>query len=239
MSWKDTLARVTGAQHAALTATQQVQKELTAAREAIAAKRGELQRQGELLPPQSELIAHAERLVDETAAAYGGDHTHTFLASLAGRMLPGYLSGRDTTVAPRPQLPFEASAPLPFAATCFLFPRETKAAFRAAVLAQHYEAGVPSADRGPLLARLSRELAELETIEEGLVDAMAANGIVVAHRPEVVQRRDREARAAELKAKRRADQEWLEQARRDGHLGTPRVYHAKIGGVEMRSERRT
>jgi hypothetical protein len=46
MTWQDVLSRVTGAKDAAIKATEQVQTELTAAREAIAAKRGELQRQG-------------------------------------------------------------------------------------------------------------------------------------------------------------------------------------------------
>jgi hypothetical protein len=237
MTWQDVLSRVTGAKDAAIKATEQVQTQLTAAREAIAAKRGELQRQGELLPPAAELIAHAERLVDETAAAYGRNHAHTFLASLAGRLTP--LSGRETTVVPRPQLPFEPSDPLPFTATCFLFQRETKAALRAAVLAHNYEAGVPSAARGPLLERLGRELAELESIEEGLVDAMAASGIVTSHRPAVVERRAREARARELAARKAEDQRFLEEQRQGGRLGTPRVHTARLGGVPIQPERRS
>jgi hypothetical protein len=210
MTWQDVLSRVTGAKDAAIKATEQVQTELTAAREAIGAKRGELQRQRDLFPPPPELIANADSLVDETAAAYGRNHGDTFLASLAGRLTP--LSGRETTVVPRPQLPFEPSVPLPFAATCFLFPRETKAALRAAVLAQNYDAGVPSAARGPLLERLGRELAELEQIEEGLVDAMAASGIITPHRPEVLARREAERRAREREAERLKNRRHAEEA---------------------------
>ena len=50
---------------------------------------------------------------------------------------------------------------------------------------------------------------------------MAALGIVVAHRPEVAQRREREARAREFEAQRQADAEFLAEERRAGRLGTP------------------
>jgi hypothetical protein len=181
-----------------------------------------------LFPPPPELIANADSLVDETAAAYGRNHAHTFLASLAGRLTPSYLNGRETTAAPQPRLPFEPSVPLPFEATCFLFPGETKAALRAKVLAQNYEAGVPSAARGPLLERLGRELAELEQIEEGLVDAMAASGIVTPHRVEVLARREAERRAHEREAERLKNERWLEEQKRRGHLGTVPVHHANF-----------
>ncbi len=73
-----------------------------------------------------------------------------------------------------------------------------------------YEAGPPSAERPALIARLDAELAELEAAEEAMVDAMGAEGLIVAHRPEVVQRREAEARRRERAAQSaaaRAEQE--------------------------------
>jgi hypothetical protein len=169
------------------------------------------------------MIAEAERLVDETGQWWAKDHGQGFLQRLAGRLSDVELRGGTTTAPSYAQLPFSPLEPVPFGAACFFQASEWKTAFRAAITSADYESGTPRADRPALLERLAKELAELEGIEEGLVDAMAASGIAVPHRPEVAQRREREARAAELKAQKERDREWLETAKRDGRLGTPEV----------------
>jgi hypothetical protein len=57
---------------------------------------------------------------------------------------------------------------------------------------------------------------------------MAASGIVTPHRPEVIARRDREQRARDVAAQRLKDQQWLEQQRAAGRLGTPQVREARM-----------
>lgn len=228
MAWTDTLKRITGAKSAAEQAVQQVQTELAGAREAISAKRAEHERARTALWPKAEMIATAERLVDEAGQWWAKDHQHGFLQRLAGRLSDAELRGGTTTFASYAALPFSPLEPMPFGAACFFRPSEWKAAFRDAITSADYEPGTPRADRPALLARLAAELAELEGIEEGLVDAMAASGIVTPHRPEVAQRRASEARAAELKAQKDRDQQWLAEQKAAGRLGTPRVHHATL-----------
>jgi hypothetical protein len=101
-----------------------------------------------------------------------------------------------------------------------------KAEFRQALLARPDEAGPASGARPELLERLRAELVELEAAEEKLVDELNANGIVVAHRPEVVARREDERRAREREAERLKNEQWLEEQKRNGRLGTRGVHHA-------------
>jgi hypothetical protein len=63
-----------------------------------------------------------------------------------------------------------------------------------------YAAGPPMDDRKARIPELQAELAQLEAGEERMVDGMRANGIEVAHRPEVKERRQHEARAEQVRA---------------------------------------
>ena len=63
-------------------------------------------------------------------------------------------------------------------------------------------AGTASHDRAAQVARLQRDLDELGAAEERFIDEAAASGIAIAHRPDVVQRRDNERRACQLEAER-------------------------------------
>jgi hypothetical protein len=228
MSWTDTLKRFAGATSVAEEAVRTMQTELATAREAITAKRTEHERARVALPPKAELIATADGLVDATAQHWAKDHVHTFLQKLAGRMTDVELRGGTTTVPPYAALPFSPFEPVPFGAMCFFRPAEWKAAFRDAITRAEYEAGTPRKDRPALLERLARELAELEAAEEAFVDQMCSSGITVAHRPEVVQRRASEARAAELKAQKEKDQQWIAEQKAAGRLGTPVVHNATL-----------
>ena len=68
-----------------------------------------------------------------------------------------------------------------------------------------FEAGPPSPERPALIERLEQELANLERTEEAAIDAAAEAGVAIAHRPEVLQRRQNEARARELEERALAD----------------------------------
>jgi hypothetical protein len=82
------------------------------------------------------------------------------------------------------------------------------------------------AERPAQLERLRAELVELEGAEEKLVDELIANGIVVDHRPEVLARREDERRAREREAERLKNEQWLEEQKRLGRLGTREVHTA-------------
>jgi hypothetical protein len=80
---------------------------------------------------------------------------------------------------------------------------------------QDVQAGAPSDKRAALLKRLHAELAELERLDEEEVDASAAAGVQITHRPEVLQRRETErlrqervevAAAAQRERQRRIDE---------------------------------
>jgi hypothetical protein len=75
-----------------------------------------------------------------------------------------------------------------------------------------WEAGPPASRRAALVQRLAQELAELEAMEEAMVDEMNAAGIAVAHRPEVTQRRASEARKRERDQQAAADRQAREAA---------------------------
>jgi hypothetical protein len=219
MSWKDAIKRLTGAKANILAATEDMQRQRAAILETITRLRGEQESARTALPPPAELVATAARLVDETGAHWARDHGGGLLRHLAGQVSPGLLAGRDTAVELRPILPFAFHEPLPFGALCFLQPSELKTALREAV---------PTAERPAVLERLGRELAEVEALEDALVDELTAAGLTVAHRPEVAARRERETRAREVEAQRARDRAWLAEQRRLGHVGTPERHTARL-----------
>jgi hypothetical protein len=237
MSWTDTLKRFAGATSAAEQAVRTMQTELATAREAITAKREEHERARTALWPKAEMIATAERLVDEEGQRWGKDYRYAFLQRLAGRLSDVELRGGTTTFPSYAALPFSLLEPVPFGAECYFRPAAWKEAFRADITNADYEPGTPRADRPALLERLARELAELEAAEEAFVDKMAASGIVTPHRPEVQARRASEARAAVLAEQKRKDAEWLEQAKKDGRLGSPTIHHATMHPDRARDRR--
>jgi hypothetical protein len=96
---------------------------------------------------------------------------------------------------------------IPFGALCAGAPELAITILQNLIEAVPHEAGAPLKDRPSLIARLQLELTELETAEEHAIDAAAANGVVIAHRAEVTQRRANAARARQLEAERLAARE--------------------------------
>lgn len=109
--------------------------------------------------------------------------------------------------------PFVVADPIPFGAWCAGAPDTMVALLGGLYAAVPYEAGPPSPERPTLIARLERELAELERAEEAVIDDAAAAGIAISHRPEVVRRRQEEARRRE-----REEREIADRARRQAAL---------------------
>jgi hypothetical protein len=214
MSFKDTLAKITGAKRDIESGQQLLRQGLDTAREQIGTRRAEVQHLETVLPPAGELITNAERLIDQAGQEWAKGYGHGLLLKLAGRMSVQELSGHVSTQPLRPELPFSVVEPVPFGAACFFRAADWKAAFAAAIRTLPFEAGPPTAERPALLERLRAELVELEGAEEKLVDELNANGITVAHRPEVIGRRDREARDRERAAERAQHQRWLDGAKK-------------------------
>lgn len=91
-----------------------------------------------------------------------------------------------------------------FGALCAGAPDQAEAVLTALVRRTSFEPGTPAADRPAVLERLGREVTALETQEETLVDQAAADGLDVAHRPDVLERRETAARRARQDAERQA-----------------------------------
>jgi hypothetical protein len=105
---------------------------------------------------------------------------------------------------------------------CGLAAPMLKREFGELVRATAYVAGPASAARPAIVERLDRELAELETAEESLIDQAAAAGVAIAHRPEVLERRE----AERLKRDRAAAAELARLAREAVPAARPEEYRA-------------
>jgi hypothetical protein len=75
-----------------------------------------------------------------------------------------------------------------------------------------YEEGAPAPARPALIATIAARLADREQTEETFVDELIEAGIQVAHRPEVLERRAKEAREKELEAERAAQSQSPQEA---------------------------
>jgi hypothetical protein len=109
------------------------------------------------------------------------------------------------------RLPWRPDAPVAFDFLCAAAPELATAMLTRIVEQVPYESNVPSAERPALIARLEGELQALEQADEQLTDQAIAAGVQIEHRPEVVSRRQTEARRArweeEAGAERRRRQE--------------------------------
>jgi hypothetical protein len=144
-----------------------------------------------------EIKAHEQQLSQAQGAPYPP-------AELADRMrewLRTYLDYREHELGRIVPLTMGPREPRPKApggndeALLLMLLREAAEAGIPAFVARlgDYQPGPPAAERPALIATLERELAELQAGEEGMIDAAAANGVAIAHRPEVIQRREAEA----------------------------------------------
>lgn len=185
-------------------ASAQLRDGLAALRDAIVAKRDELRAvaSGPMTLEDSEAFIRAE--VKEE----GDRWLREDRGSLARRFTNPNPAHRGSV---NRGVPWSANEAPPWGLRCVTEPEACVAMLLAIVerSGAAANAGLPLKDRPPVIARLRDELAALETEEEQLVDSLLEAGITVAHRAEVVQRRQNEAAEAE----RKREQEAREAAR--------------------------
>lgn len=175
-------------------ATRDLKDELLKMRERIGATREQLRRLQEDRLPIAEVVRDViPRVVAEAGAFWLQDRGNALLAGNFALAAPSVTGSR--------QLPWAITDPLPWGAFCVAFPDQAAQLLEGLLRAVPYEEGLPSAERPALIERLTRELAELEAAEERFVDEAAEAGVVIEHRPEVITRRQNEARRLEREAR--------------------------------------
>jgi hypothetical protein len=210
-SIKNSLEKVTAATRDLVRGAQEVRADLDSVRELIAAKGREIQKILEAPPPPEERIATHARLVDAKASAWERAYWPGFLLRLDGALSNQDLAGHVSSARRQPELPSTLDLD-PDGARCFFRGSEMKADFARVLRAHPYEAGPASGERPALLERLRAELVELEAAEEDAVDKLNAQGVMVAHRVAVVERRERAERAGQLEAERLKNRRHTEEA---------------------------
>jgi len=181
-------------------ATKSVQENIATLRAKIAARRTALSHAEEGPYPREEIRARIRAWVAEQGEAWRTHHAPDLV----------YTFGSPHDV----RVPWNASTPVTWGALCRYAP-QIAATLIADMEAQEYEAGPSSADRPSVVAQLKAELAELEATEEHAVDEASAVGVTIAHRPEVIERRQGEARARQL-----ADEATRAQREREAAVNT-------------------
>lgn len=185
-------------------ATATVQDNIAELRAAITAKRDELTRATRAAAPPAEVIERFDRWVDEMAAYHHREYGTGLVTQRFG-------------AAEGPRAPWGLREAVTWGELCAFAGEVVKANFAQVVRTTEYTPGPASKDRGAIVARLEAELGELETREEQLVDEAGAAGVVIAHRPEVLERRTTEARRRELAEQAAADRREREAAINQRH----------------------
>lgn len=80
-----------------------------------------------------------------------------------------------------------------------------------------YQPGPTASARAAELARLRKDLAELESTEERAIDDAIAAGVTIAHRPDVIARRQNEERQRQLDQERSRAQQQRQAAVNQAH----------------------
>jgi hypothetical protein len=166
--------------------TTELQSEIARLRSEITERSKALQHaQRAPLPVEEIMATRIPRVVEEHGRRWLDEHGSTLISSDRDRALgsPGlrgsiYLPWADA---------------LPWGALCAARPDLAREILAALVGQVAYEPGPPLAERPALIARLERELAELEQGEEQIVDEACGSGVVIEHRPAVRERRQAEA----------------------------------------------
>jgi hypothetical protein len=179
-------------------ATRSARDSIAEMRQEIATRRRALEDARSLPVPPTELVARFRRVVDERAERFRRQpppgHRWTSAADLLRPLGDWQRPG---------ELHVEKAEDV-LNLLCFLIPEHLAAgAERLAEMEGWGPDGAPSDERPAIIARLERELRDLETAEEQAIDAAAAAGVVVEHRPEVRERRREDA----YQQQRRADRE--------------------------------
>lgn len=167
--------------------TTELQNEVAALRQKIAETRTQLLNAQNAPLPVEEIIAkRIPAVVAEHAAWWLRDRGSQLVGVDRGLGAPN-LTGSIT-------LPWSMTEAVSWAMLCASHPKFATEVLANLVRRVEYTPGPSSAERPAIVERLEGELAELETAEERIVDDAAAAGVVIQHRPEVLARRETEAR---------------------------------------------
>jgi hypothetical protein len=169
-------------------------------------------RQLETAPlPRAEIQERAATTVQQAGAVWLKDNARNVLTGL------GTFNKKATLLAVK-----HGDELMSWGAFCASDPQAAITRLLAVVEQTDYQPGPASALRPDLIAAAALELAALEDAEEKLVDEAAAVGIVIEHRPEVLQRRQQEHRQRELEEQRVADRRRRQEALDAAHAQQPR-----------------
>jgi hypothetical protein len=183
-------------------ATSSVTSQILTARRAIVSTREEIARLKKAPVPLVEIDARIDEIVAQRGAAWLEQHAGQLLRhhDRFGRGL-AQADGRGPIEIPGTD---ERDV---FGFLCAGNPTVARETLRALMRRLEFTPGPPAADRGRMLAALEARRRELEAREEELVEAVNTDGLTFAHRPEVLQRREQEARRRELEEKSVADRQ--------------------------------
>jgi hypothetical protein len=165
---------------------------------------------------RADVIANAERLVDEEHAAWWQLHGASWARSLSGYHETrvdglGTAHERERVRHVPPRLPslegtLQAPGTLTLRELCALAPQIVKASLTDGLTALPDDRfGITDADRTAKLAELDAAIVEVERRHTELVDAAAEVGIVLALLPTVKARREEQARHEERERLRAAE----------------------------------
>lgn len=195
-------------------ATNTVTNEIADLRRRIDDTRNELQRARSAPVPREEINERIELAVEQSAEEWLKRSQN--VVEGPGRLGDAHLRGRI-------RLPWSTFQPLEWGALCAGAPDHASAILTGLVDATEYEPGAGAAERPALIERLEAELAELEQAEELLVDEAAEAGVQIAHRPEVVERRQRERLDREAEEHRVRDRRLRQEAVDAAHASRRRT----------------
>jgi hypothetical protein len=172
-----------------------LRNQLTAARDALRSATASL-------PPDAELVEQARALVQTAGARWAEEHAGFWAGSIAGRRVVNPAGTGDTCYPGH--LPPLLNDPTPFGFDCLADPERMVRGITRLLAASPHRRGLARAERPAALAQLQATVTALESREEARVDQVLRLGaadpritVTIAHRPDVVARRERERRAAE------------------------------------------
>lgn len=161
-----------------------------------------------------------ERVIPQTVAEMGA----WWCAEWGDALVRGERALGSPKIAGSRTLPWGTRDPMPFAALCAADPAFAARLLSGLVGAVSYVPGPSSAARPAIVAKLETDLRELESSEEDVVDDASAAGVIIQHRPEVIQHREADAaakkREAEAVAARQQREEELNRAHATARAAT-------------------
>ncbi len=189
-------------------ATADITNEIAQLRKQIAEKRKEIAHVEGAPLSIAEIEIRAQEIVKKAGEWWTGEYGS------------GIIFGEDVLGAPNPsrdiRLPWWSHGGPSWEAQCAGEP-ERCVLFLVSLARQiEFEPGPPLEERPHILEALEAELSKIEAGEERIIDEANSAGVTIAHRSEVVQRRDQEARGRQLEeeklAARKARQDALDRS---------------------------